>query len=283
MLRSVCIFSHYYDLPSIPYYVLIYLKELTLYFDEIVLVTNHRTIDNYLSLPENVKIRLVQNEGYDLGMFYKGFAGLDNSRYHTIACINDSNIVFGSLKFLFDWARRTKPDFWGLIDADIKPSYSTHSNNYHIQSHFMVFNQKAIDLLTDYFHTIDIDSIVKIQDRKQLKQRVIHDWEIGLSQYLISKDVITKTYINHKEFTKKQNASVNVNSTLKLYKELIQSGIPMIKKKIITAIHPAVLFTSPNWKDLIHQYADKTIDQKKLINELIHIRNRHYLKRMWNK
>jgi len=69
--NRICIFSHYFDENYIPLYVVVYLKELKNYFDEILLVTNSRKIDNAETI-ESLNIRLlpVENEGYDFGMFY---------------------------------------------------------------------------------------------------------------------------------------------------------------------------------------------------------------------
>jgi len=276
-VRSICIFSHYYDLNQIPYYVIIYVKELKKYFDEIVLVTNSRNISNLNELPnEGIKIVKVKNEGYDMGMFYKAYKTIDASQYSTIACINDSNILFGKLDFLFDWAKKQNLDFWGLMDADIKPSYSTNEKNYHIQSHFMVFNKKAIDLLPVYFDTIDLSSIFHQTDLKEVKRKVILQWEIGLSQFFIAKGLSAKSFVDHKELTAEFQLPPSTNISLTLYAQMIKRGIPLLKKKIVISVKPAILLAgSDHWKNLIKKYSDREIDAPKLIQELSGIRLRH--------
>ena len=276
-MRSVCIFSHYYDLNLIPYYVLIYIKELSRHFDELVLVTNDRPITNLMELPaEGIKLIKVKNEGYDMGMFYKAFKTLDLSRYGTIACINDSNILIGKLDFIFEWGNNRKADFWGWIDADIKPEYSTNEVNYHIQSHFMVFNKKAIDFLPAFFDTLDLPDIFNRTDMKEVKRKVILEWEIGLSRFFISKGLSATSFIDHKKITGEFQVEASSNVSLKLYAQLIKKGIPFIKKKIIVSIKPAIVLAgSDHWMNLIKKYADVTIDTNKLIHELSGIRFRH--------
>lgn len=276
-MRSLCIFSHYYDLNLIPYYVLIYVKELKKYFDDLVLVTNTRHISNLNELPnEGIKIVKVKNEGYDMGMFYKAYKTIDASQYSTIACINDSNILFGKLGFLFEWADKQNLDFWGLMDADIKPSYSINEKNYHIQSHFMVFNKRAIDLLPAYFETIELPSIFNNTDIKEVKRKVILQWEIGLSQFFISQGLSAKSFLDHKKLTAEFQLPSSTNVSLALYAQLIKKGIPLLKKKIVISIKPAILLAGPDhWKLLIKKYSDKEINATILIQELSGIRYRH--------
>ena len=283
-MSKACVFPHYFDQNHIPYYVCLYVKELSHYFDKIVVVTNKRTIENKLEIESGVVAILeVDNEGYDLGMFYKGYQFLRNQNHETIACINDSNITFGNLKFLFDWANEQTVDFWGLMDANIRPSFSNHQNNYHIQSHFLVFNKAATMLLDRYFDQLEIAAIFSVKDPKAVKRRVINDWEIGVSQYLLQNNLTCKAYLNYSDLEKlgienSNEKSEAVNISLDLYRQVIETGVPVLKKKIITSVKPKHIFTYQNsWKRLIQKYSDSTIDVKRLIKELTEIRQRHLL------
>jgi hypothetical protein len=125
--KSLCIFAHYSDLPYIPKYVLVYVNELSKYFDEVILASNQRNITNNPNgFGENVSIQFFENEGYDLGMFYKVFQTIKYEKYNQIACVNDSNILFNKLESIFDWEKKSMSDFWGLIDSNEKPWFSTH-------------------------------------------------------------------------------------------------------------------------------------------------------------
>jgi lipopolysaccharide biosynthesis protein len=272
--KSVCIFPHYYDLPSIPYYVRIYIKELENYFDEIVIVSNPREIENDDEVvSDKVRILFQNNEGYDYGKFLHAFHQLDLSLYHQVACINDSNIVFGELGFLFQWAEQVKPDFWGLVGADIRPAYSTQEGDSHIQSHFLVFNEKAIPLLSEYVQTINLEEITKIKDIKAAKRKVINDWEIGLSRFLVKQDLKVAAYINHADYEKTNQEQ--------FYAWMIKQGVPVIKKKIITSVKPRDLLAGKNsWQSLICNFRTSVCEKDRLIDELKGIRNRHILRKL---
>jgi lipopolysaccharide biosynthesis protein len=290
-MSKACIFPHYFDQNYIPYYVTVYLKELQNYFDTIVLVTNQRTIENRLEIESNkITVLVVKNEGYDFGMFYKGYQFLkkqNHQNYDTIACINDSNILFGSLKNVFGWAHDQKVDFWGLMDANIRPSFSNHQNNYHIQSHFIVFQKKAVFYLDSYFEQLEIEDIFKINDPKTVKMRVINDWEIGVSQYLISKGLKCTAYFNvekleERGITIEKSKKNTINTSLDLYAKVIKSGLPILKKRIITSVKPKHIFTfNHSWKRLIKNHAESSINIKSLIKDLSGIRTRHFLKKIF--
>lgn len=281
--KSICIFPHFSLKNQIPYYVQIYVIELSNYFDKVLIVTNKREIDNSFSNP-NIEILFVENQGYDFGMFYKGYQHIKHKNYTKIACINDSNIVFGSLKPIFDWAGKTNFDFWGLVDSENRPSYSTHTRNYHLQSHFLVFNQLAISYLDEYFENIDIEKIFKIVAAKEVKKLVIDQWEIGLSQFLLNKKLNLGAYFsvnNLSKFTHFNGTIEKLNISLDLFPAIIDSGVPILKKKIITSIKPKHIFSiKKNGLFLIRKHIDKSLNVKQLINELREIRNLHIKMRL---
>ena len=69
--KSLCVFIHYCKDLQIPQYVSIYVNELSIYFDQVILVTNQRKLEKELiSNHTNISTVFVKNEGYDLGMFY---------------------------------------------------------------------------------------------------------------------------------------------------------------------------------------------------------------------
>ena len=209
-MNKACIFPHYFDLNYIPKYVCLYLKELSNYFDKIILVTNKRFLENRLEIEsDKISILEVTNEGYDFGMFYKGYQIIKDQNFDAIACINDSNIIFGSLKPIFDWAENINVDFWGLIDANIKPNFSTHEVNFHLGSEFLVFNKRAISLLNSYFNQLNIEEIFNIKNPKLLKMRIINDWEIGVSQFFISNGLNCKAFISINELKEKLDLTIN--------------------------------------------------------------------------
>jgi lipopolysaccharide biosynthesis protein len=274
--KTICIYSHFSSENGIPLHVKIYLEELQNYFDEVLLVTNTREIqDGLKGLLPKTSILLVKNEGYDFGMFYKAFHQLDPDGYAQIACINDSNIIFGSLKFLFDWGNDEHVDFWGLVDSHQKPKYSTHQNNYHIQSHFLVFNRAAIELLPAFFSKVNFDELIKENNISQLKRNVINEWEIGITQFLISKNLRCKTFIDSKEYSDSYKNGEPVNVPTKLYAETIANGVPFIKKRVITSTELRhMLSYKGHWKRLIRKHGGEGFKIEEMIDELKAIRKR---------
>jgi len=267
--KSICIFSHYFSENLIPLYVQLYVHELQRHFDEVLFVTNDRKIENSHEIEgKNVRIQKVKNEAYDLGMFYKGFRTLKPENYKTIACINDSNILFGKLDFLFDWADSRHLDFWGLMDSHIKPPFSSHKENYHIQTHFIVFNEPAIRYLQDFFSHFDLNEY-SLSNIKEVRKKVINDWEIGMSQLLISKGLSCSAFVDSKKYQELYHTQKTVNVSLDLYREVIQNGVPVIKKKVVFSVKPRDLFSyKSNWKRLIKTYGDKGWQLNKLVAEL---------------
>ena len=272
--KSLCVFIHYSQYPYIPKYVRIYVDELSKYFDEVVLATNQRTFETDIPLKTgNISIFFVKNEGYDLGMFYKVFQSIDPKEYRQIACVNDSNILFNQLLPIFNWSMKQQTDFWGVIDSNQKPQFSTHLNNYHIQSHFIVFNKNAILKLPDFFDSLNIQEIFDEKDSKKVRQMVIDKWEIGLSQFLINEGLSSASYIDSNSYCALYHSGKSTNVSLKLYPELIRSGLPLLKVKVITKGKWKDLFrTKSYWKNLIRKYGNPDWKIEPLIEELNQIK-----------
>lgn len=267
--KSLCIFTHFSEYPYIPHYVALYVNELSQYFDEVVVAANQRNLiyeDN--SLKNNVTIMFYINEGYDLGLFYKVFQTINPAEYHQIACVNDSNVLLNKLQSIFEWSKKSEVDFWGLIDSREKPWFSTHQENYHIQSHFIVFNENAVKHLSSFFENLDIQSIINEKDSKKLRRLVIDQWEIGLSQFLFSKGLKSKSFINSQSFLTKHK-SKGKNITHSLYKELIKENYPLIKKKVVMKKSwRSVVGKRERWEKLLTEYACSDWNISRLIEEL---------------
>ena len=273
--KSICVFIHYCKDLQIPQYVSIYVNELSIYFDQVILVTNQRKLEKELiSNHTNILTVFVKNEGYDLGMFYKVFQTIDSKQYSQIACINDSNILINKLKPVFEWSKTFNCDFWGIIDSYEKPWFSTHEDNYHIQSHFIVFNQRAIEKLPSFFDSLNIQSILEESDPVKLRQTVIDKWEIGLTRFLIKQGLSAGSYIDSHKFSLQYLSGKKTNVGHKLYAELIQSGYPLIKKKVIIKSRWKDSFRSSHqWEKLIRQYGNQNWEIESMIDELIQIKN----------
>lgn len=238
-------------------------------------MANQRTINNENEIPPHkIKAIYVKNEGYDLGMFYKAFVTINPNDYHQIACVNDSNVLINKLTTLFAWGKSSGLDVWGAVDSHEKPPFSTHVDNYHIQSHFIVFNEKAVALLPSFFDSIDMQDLFKEENITRLRERVIDQWEIGVSQFMIKNGLKAGSYINSQLYSKLYIPKEVRNISRRLYSQMALAGYPMIKKKVIIDRQMKyILRGMPSWKKLIRQFGKLEWESGRLINELTEIRN----------
>lgn len=269
--KTLCVFIHFCKDPYFPKYVDIFVKELSEYFDELILVTNERKVSSSENvLFPNVRLLFVPNEGYDMGMFHKAIKTVDLKEYSQIACINDSNILFQSLQPVFHWGSLQQLDFWGLIDSYQKPWFSTHQDNHHIQSHFMVFNQKAIERLDKFFESFDLELLLKERDMKKLRQSVINKWEIGLTQFFKKEGLNVGSFIDSRSFSENSGIKKITNLSHSHYFRLIKAGYPVIKKKVIFHTKFFKCFFRPKikWDAMMLKYGNRDWDIEGLIRDL---------------
>lgn len=269
----ICLFVHFSAGNSIPYNVQLYVNELSGHFDKVYFLSNNEMNSSQTHFfNENVIPEFDKNEGYDFGRIYSFLKKLNLNDYEQLALVNDSNILLSPLNKVMEWANISKLDFWGIIDSHEKPWFSKHKNCYHIQSHFIVFNQKAIKELPSYFASVYMDSIFTEKDNKELRRRVINDWEIGLSQFMIAKRMKFGTYKESHHFFQKHGSGKPKNVTHKLYHELIGDNYPLLKKKIATnGTWRDKLRGKNHWKNLIRKHAHKNWCAETIIYELQHI------------
>ena len=267
--KRICFFLHYFPDAKIPLYVQYYLNELSQYFDEVRLITNKRKSFELMNvLPAEIKIQYVANEGYDFGMFYKGFVEINPDDYSMIACINDSNLLLNKLDFLFKNAQTTSADFWGLIDSHESPWFSNHKDSYHIQSHFLVFNKAAILRLSDYFNQVNPEKLIIEKNKKQLRRQVIHESEIGISQYLIKNGMKSMSIFNSQKLLNKYKAD-GQNATHSIYEELLQEGYPLLKKKILYKKRLKIFGNKNRIKKLIARYGNSKWNHQLALDEIL--------------
>lgn len=230
--QSACIFIHYSRSVVLPYNVQLYIEELSRHFQTVFVLTNNTLISTkkYLFTP-NVKLHYLENKGYDFGMFYRFISNQNLTNYKELAIINDSNLIINRLDDVFHWGRKKDVDFWGIIDSHEKPWFSEHAENHHVQSHFFVFNERAIKMLPSYFDKMDIGFILNEKNTKKLRRKVINDWEIGLSRYLIAEKLSFASFFSNKKMLQKYNSEVK-NIAHSMHYELAAEGYPLLKKKV---------------------------------------------------
>ncbi len=212
-MKSICLFSSYFNQTVIPYYIRFYLENLLPHFSEIVFITNEKSLDQTsLSFLKDKKIQLlyVTNEGYDFGMWYKALQKIDATQYKKIAFVNDSSILFTKLDKFIKWCDNNESDYLGISESNAVSK--------HLQSYFLIVKNNAIPLVINYFNTVGI--LKNIKD-------VIVNYEIGLSTYLLSNGIKLNAYI------KNENYPGEFSPYYYFIYKYLEQGSPVIKKKII--------------------------------------------------
>lgn len=213
MKNSICLFSSFFNSAHVPYYVQYYVLQLSKHFNKVVFLTNEKELNQHsvrFFQENNIALELVKNEGYDFGMWGKAMQKYPVLEYDYVALINDSCILFRPLHSDFDRIERGTADVYGMVLSD---RYATH-----LQSFFLVFNKKATELAHRYFQQTGL-----VADYRE----VIQKYEIGLSQHFLSHGLKLEGLYNQgfSAFPK--------NPSFARVRELIEEGMPMIKKKIV--------------------------------------------------
>jgi len=210
--ENICLFSSFFTSVEVPYYVLFYVKELKRHYDEFVFITNVKS-DGFWKIELEalgLEVMEVDNEGYDFGMWYKAILKFDISEYREVALVNDSCILFRNLDIEMLGIREKHDVYAGMVISD---RIATH-----LQSYFVVARNRAVGLLKEFF----IEHGIVTEYRE-----VIRTYEIGLSQHMLSNDIELMSLYNNEHRAWPRNPSFS------RIQDLIEEGIPMIKKKIV--------------------------------------------------
>jgi hypothetical protein len=216
-----------------------YVKELSQYFTNVVFATTH---SGFLDLP--YKIIRLSNKGYDFGLFYRTIKKIKNlERFERIVFANDSNSLVGKFDNVFEWGSKTRLDMWGLTDSiqghpKLKNSLKYR---YHVQSHFLVFEKKAIPHLFNFFDFIKFEKNIlrTSKDLSKLREEVILACEYGLSHFMSKQKLKIGAMYSVKNWKpilgrRGQNKKGDLlNMHFHKWEELIKDGYPLIKNKII--------------------------------------------------
>lgn len=264
-MQNICLFVHFSEGNEFPGYVRKYVLELSRHFQEVKLLSNPGKITSH-SWSSNVELVFHTNVGYDFGRIYTYLHSIDLHAYDNLAIVNDSNWLIGDLQDVLDWDSICKYDLWGIIDSHEKPWYSNHTDSYHLQSHFLILGRKAINHLDTFFKQAGVHEIMTEKDAKTLRRMVIDRWEIGLTQFMLSKGLITGSYINSFEFNRRFGHKLSANATHLLFEELIREGYPLLKRKaILNSTGMDSLQINENHPDEILSYFDRELGHPAII------------------
>jgi len=213
MTNTVCFFASYFEQPNIPQYVKTYLLELKNHCSDIIFtyVNENLNIESKEFLNKNkIKFELVTNEGYDFGQWNKAMDKVDIYKYDKLVFVNDSCILFAPLNDVLNWFNLSKLNFGGITKSEFQ--------NKHIQSYFLIFNKETFKDIKFFFEHNALSNFVF---------DIIKTYEIGLSQYLISKHYTCDSYLSNDGYTGEFSPYYHCVISH------INQGSPMIKKKII--------------------------------------------------
>ena len=232
-----CVFVHYGQESELPPADSQYVQELAGLFSKLILVTNERKFQPK-GLPPQVEIRMVKNEGYDFGMFYKVVQDLDLKDLDRLVLANDSNVLLGDLGVLMKRGSELKSDFWGVLDSYERPWFSTHRDNFHLQSHFLVWEKGALTLLQTFLRESVSAAIWEEADPKKIRRKIINDWEIGFSQFALQHGLTPRAVFQSQPISAGSGHPLQTNFGMKYPRLLLEEGYPFLKKKYI--LRPSV-------------------------------------------
>lgn len=211
-MASICLFASYVVETGMPYHTKIFLFELKKYCSKVIyLHSNELDEDANSFIKENdFESLLVVNEGFDFGQWQKALLKVNLYSYDQLYLINDSSILFAPLDGVMKWFNNSNINFGGLTESISKKR--------HIQSYFLLFKKSTFNSLKEFFSVNKSSGSI---------YQVIDEFEIGLSQYLLSQNFSCEAYLHNDGY----------DGEFAPYYQCIEShikqGSPMIKKKII--------------------------------------------------
>ena len=213
-MKTLGVFCMYTSSDGISNHIKIYLTELRQYFSDMIVVMNRSNLPEWeVQFLNELRIIpcLVNNEGYDFGMYYKVFQKFDCTQYDHIGLINDSMILFRPLRKTFNTYFSNSYDYFGMV--------SSIEKSLHIQSYFLLFNKETFPLIFKYMTENGI---------KETKDEVVDTYEVNMCTMLRNNNKRLGCMFNH--------TLVNAQSNPTVFKinELIKIGMPMIKKSMVS-------------------------------------------------
>jgi lipopolysaccharide biosynthesis protein len=248
----------------------------------VIVVSNSRHLDPEgvaELLPHCAAIVHRQNVGYDFGAWRDGLSLIaDTRKLERLILSNDS--VFGPLQDLAGVIERCDPqraDVWGVTDS--------YHHRYHLQSYFLVFNQRALE-------SKSFSKFWKSMRYIGNKAVVVFKYEVGMSQALLRgglrlralhpypqlvQDVVLSNLENPPEseyferLLNGVNAGVPLNPAHFFWEHLITiARCPFIKRDLLES-NPVGIPLLSTWRRAIAASSDYPIE---LIDEYLQVATR---------
>lgn len=243
-MKRVLIFVHFSKDPNLSRNVQAYLRALQSYFSRRLLVSNSPLNERSRSILRELGFEVAEreNQGYDFYSWKFGLSQLGEALngFDELVTANDSCLLTKNADFapIFGWA--TEKKFWGL-----SKSYEFQE---HLQSYFLGFKKEVFQspAFRQFWQGIEVlDS----------KKEIIMNYELGLSQRLSFEGFAMESYFRIEDisfgrkvgiFAKslkhqpaailklKPNSYYGVNPSHELWEEMIQVGVPLVKRELLT-------------------------------------------------
>ncbi|HRG63810.1 MAG TPA: rhamnan synthesis F family protein [Burkholderiales bacterium] len=183
-MKTVTIFAHYDPQGKIENFVIYYLEKLKAVSNQIIFVSTSMLNDIEQQKIKHLVDKIItrENIGYDFHSYKAGIDSIDGlTAYDQLILCNDS--CYGplfSLKDIFVKMNRQEINFWGITSSNLL--------QFHLQSYFLVFNKPVLqsNCFINFWKNLPI-----YQNRKD----IIHNYEIALTQVLISNNHYAASYI----------------------------------------------------------------------------------------
>lgn len=211
-MKTLCLYASYLDGIGLPYYSNVYLKELKKHYTDIIYLHSNNLDTDSISFFEtnSIETKLVSNDGFDFGQWQKVLVNINLNEYDQLCLVNDSCVLFAPLDKLMNWFGNSKFDFGGLSESIF--------NRKHLQSYFLLFNKSTFKDLAYFFESTKATNNI---------YQVINDFEIGLCQYLISKNYSCGAFLSNDGY------AGEFAPYYKCLESHIKQGSPVIKKKVL--------------------------------------------------
>ena len=258
-MKALAVFVHFSRDGKVCPNAMLYAKELTKYFDEVVISSNIMIVTND---PQIIALCFARN-GYDFGYFHQAIEMLNAyDNYDVIGLFNDSNYIINSLEKPINWCMSNSFDLCGITDSLGGRPEIKNQNQHHIQSHFLIFKKKAILVLRDFMQRYKLEDLAyNVQDVLVKRLNIIIHYEIMLSVYMREHKMQIGAFYAANEFIKKNSKfSPQINMHMFLWKELIDNDYPLIKRKLVNK-----KFTKSDYDELVNTKGMTSMDRSKEI------------------
>lgn len=266
-----CVYSHFDKNSQVEKYVLLAIEKLKTAGFQVLFVSTSPAINEASLLELKLHADCVvirENIGYDFGSYKLGieFLRKHNIQLRQLLITNDS--VFGPFNDLTAILNKaTDFDIYGMTDSiDFL---------YHLQSYFIIYNQRAVNSKTffDFWNSVQLFD----KEMREFKVKIIEKYEIGGSQLFLKngfkigvafsfKNIIEKSC---NEFIKQiglaeKMAGVAVpefttgnNLTHSYWRKLLELRCPYIKRELLT-LNPTKTDIH-DWPDQIKRFTNYDI------------------------